>query len=823
VPSAAPPLRRLGRLGLVLALLTAPVLPGLAAGSALAAPVPAGTSSLVLTNPAGPTDDLGRPSAGGTQLRVTMTPDPTKGVTAGDTVKVTFSGMQPYYKVSLIGMCPTALSPTAPVADPAGFVVGPAQCTAQWPTGIDGPIDANGQTVSLSTTTPKFPLYARATDDSVTVDFLVGAGKPNNPGVLLPGQTDGKPNADYPTCDTENACTIGFGVQVSDTARTVWSDTTSVVVRPALPSATTAAGCGSPGTTSLATQGPERAQGEVARFNSGLCAGSGQELPMSLVGEGEGDGLRALGDTADLAFAGSGLLGSPGAPETTQPHVLTPVGLNAVVLAQVGGVEAVSNTPGAAISGNPDDRSAIPSGTPADLPAIALTQADVASILVHDFPSGPGPGAPPFSGPPQTGAPASSAPRLYTSIVSNPANADLRLADSFDNRGYALPYSQAPTTVYPTGADSTPATLSAQLHHDSAAKGALVVPSLPVTVSDGSAGTAVPEFTDFSAVASSDGSLVRQTSSVAGIYSSIFGKDTLNQGAIPCPNLDPADGANQYKNSCAKFVVTDLVTATSLGLPVARIQNSGGAYTSPTAESLQAAAAQGSVDPAGLFTPSLDTTGAAYPLTFVEYAVSQASPLLDSSCAIRSGAQDALRKVVGYLADGGQQSLAPGLAALPASLSTVARSSVAAVGASPTSAGPCRAATVASVTGGDAGSAGSLAAGFPGSAGSSLGSLLSAPAGAAGPVDAAAVQLPTDATAAAVANAADQVDIPVFGQAGPLGPLGPLVGLVALVAITSGSGVLASQRLTGKTFGDVRAWFHRTFVGVPTTQTVRTS
>ncbi|GAB2916033.1 hypothetical protein GCM10027047_12300 [Rhodococcus aerolatus] len=804
----------------MLSLLAAPLLPGLLNVQASAAPVPTppATSKLVLTNPAGPTDDFGRPNPNGTLLTVTMTPDPRAGVTAGDHVKVTFSGMQPFIRVSLIGMCPTVLSPDAPVRP----TIGTAQCNAAWPTGINAPIDATGQTAALSTTTPTFPLFARASDSSVTVDFLIGSGKPNSPGVFLPGQTDGKPNADYPTCDQDNACTIGFGLSEQTTSRSVWSNITDAVVKPKPPLGTGAAGCGQPGSASLSVAGAERAQGEVAAFNTGLCAGSGQPLPMNLVGDGEGSGLRSLGDTADLTFAGSSLLAAGDAPATAQPSVLTPVGLNAVVLAEIGGIEAVSNTPGEAISNKTGDTSPLPSGSPLPLPRLNLTQAQVAKILVHAFPTGPGPGAPPFSGPPLTGAPAAGAPDLYTSIVTNPANAGLGLVDGFDNRGYGLPYSQAPTTVYPTGQDSTPAAMSAQLHQDAAAKTALVVPDLPTNVTDGTAGTAVPEFSDFSAVVNSTAAYVRQTASVGGIYSSIFGKDTLNPGAVACPNIDPTDAGNQYKNSCAKFVVTDLVTATSLGLPVAAVQNGGGSYITPDAAGLQAAAAAGKTDANGLFTSSAGAGGAAYPFTFVEYAVSQASPLLASDCTARTDAQDSLSSVVSYLAANSQSSLTPGLAPLTSSLVDVAKASVAKVGASPTAAGPCKAVSAASVSSVATGAGGAASSsGGPGSSGSSaasLSSLLDSPAGLSGSADAAAVQLPTAETAAAVEKAADTVDIPVFGQKGPLGPLGPLAGLAGLVGITSGAGVIASNRLSGKTFGDIRSWAHRTFVGTPTIQ-----
>lgn len=822
MPAPAPTPRRFARLVVVLALLAAPLLPGVLTAAG-AAPVPATpTSSLVLTNPAGPTNDFGLPDPQGTLLTVTMTPDPRAGVSAGDTVTVTFSGMQPFIRVSLINMCPTALTADAPVMQ----AVTTAQCNAAWPTGINAPIDAAGQTAALSTTTPTFPLFARALDNSVTVDFLVGSGKPNSPGVFLPGQTGGKPNADFPTCDQDNACTIGFGLSEVTTNRPVWSNITDATIRPTQPATTGAAGCGQPAGSSLNVAGAERAQGEVASFNSGLCAGSGQPLPMSLVGDGEGSGLQTLGDTSDLTFAGSSLLGAADAPATAQPHVLTPVGLNAVVLAQVGGIEAVSNTPGEAVSNKTNDTSPLPSGSPLPLPPINLTQADVAKILVHAFPAGPGPGGPPFTGPPITGPPAAGAPDLYRSIVSNPANAGL--SEGFDQRGYGLPYSQAPTTVYPTGADSTPAAISAQLHHDPAANSALVVPDLPSNVADGTAGKAVPDFSDFNAVVSSTGEYVRQTSSVGGIYGSIFGKDTLNPGAIACPNIDPTDSGNQYKNSCAKFVVTDLVTATSLGLPVASIQNAGGTYTTPTPGALQAAATQGTTDADGLFTPNADAGGAAYPYTFVEYAVSQASPLLTADCTARADAQNSLNTVVSYLATNAQQSLTPGLAALPQPLVDVARASVAKVGASPTAEGPCAAvtaATVASVSGGSGASASGLG-GESGSFGSgsgsfgSTGSLLDAPAGLSGPVDAAAVQVPTAETAAAVEKAADTVDIPVFGQKGPLGPAGPLAGLVGLVGLTSGAGVIASNRLSGKSFADIRSWAHRTFVGSPGVQEV---
>lgn len=783
--------RRLVRTGVVLALVVAPVLPGVLAAPAGAQTQPASAeSTLRLTNPDGPTDDLGLPTGGaaGELLTATMTPDPTKGVAAGDTVTIEFTGLQPYYRLSVINMCPTELESGQPITE--------AQCNAAWPTGIQAPLDTTGQTAALSTTTPSFPLFARE-DGTLTVEFRIGEGKPNSPGVLLgPGKYES------PTCGLENACTIGFQVTVNDTGRKVWTDLDSARITPAPPTLAGAAGCGSPTADSLAVGGSERAQTEATTFNSGKCAGSGAPLPMDVVAQGEPDGLRALGDTADMTFAGSGLLSSSAAPSAAEPRVLTPVGLNAVVLAQVGGVEVPSNTRG-------DLGQQIPSGSPDPLGPINLTQADVADIVVHDFPVTPAPTDP--------GAPA---PDLFTSIVGHPGNE--RLAAAFDARGYSLPFGQAPTTVYPVGADSTPVLLSDQLNHDPAAKAQLVVPDLPSNVVDETAGTPVPPFTDFSAVTNSSGAYVRQTSTVGGLYTSIFGKDTLNPDALSCPQIDPTATPLFFRNTCAKFIVTDLVTATSLDLEVASVQNASGEFAAPTVAGLQAAADQGATDEDGVFRPNLDAQGAAYPMTFVEYAVSQASPLLDESCAPRTAAQNSLNEVATYLANGGQSALADGLAPLTAPLVEQARASVARIGASSTTSGPCapvRAADILAASGG-ASSASGLGGGSGAFAAAGGASALSNPAGLSGPVDAAAVQVPTAETTAAVEQAAATVDIPVFGQAGALGALGPLAGLVGLVGLTSGAGVLASNRLSGKSFADLRSWVHHTFVGDPEIQTV---
>lgn len=141
------------------------------------------------------------------------------------------------------------------------------------------------------------------------------------------------------------------------------------------------------------------------------------------------------------------------------------------------------------------------------------------------------------------------------------------------------------------------------------------------------------------------------------------------------------------------WVLTDLATARSLDLTVAQITNAGGGFVTPTPASMEAAVAAMTPDASGILIPdptmstpagtSADAAGAPYPLTFVEYALVPAEPLIAADCTTRTASQAHLTQWLEYLTGDGQKNLPAGMEPLPESLLTEARGKIAQVGAAP--------------------------------------------------------------------------------------------------------------------------------------------
>ncbi len=73
-----------------------------------------------------------------------------------------------------------------------------------------------------------------------------------------------------------------------------------------------------------------------------------------------------------------------------------------------------------------------------------------------------------------------------------------------------------------------------------------------------------------------------------------------------------------------------------------------------------------------------------YPMTYVEYAMVPAEPLVDATCTARTDSQALLTSWLGYLVSPeGQAELSPGMLPLTSDLQAQARAAIARVGASP--------------------------------------------------------------------------------------------------------------------------------------------
>jgi len=132
------------------------------------------------------------------------------------------------------------------------------------------------------------------------------------------------------------------------------------------------------------------------------------------------------------------------------------------------------------------------------------------------------------------------------------------------------------------------------------------------------------------------------------------------------------------------YVLTDLATANALGLTVVSMPNAAGEWITPTPETLAAAVPQMVAQEDGTLLPNPQAT-AGYPLTFVEYAMAPAEPLVDANCTARTGSEDLLHGWLDYVTTDGQDQLTggDGLVPLTPQLRDAAATAREAVGATP--------------------------------------------------------------------------------------------------------------------------------------------
>jgi hypothetical protein len=93
-----------------------------------------------------------------------------------------------------------------------------------------------------------------------------------------------------------------------------------------------------------------------------------------------------------------------------------------------------------------------------------------------------------------------------------------------------------------------------------------------------------------------------------------------------------------------------------------------------------------------------------YPLTYVEYAIAPAQPLLNSDCSANTAAQKALNEWLTFLVGNGQEDLPTGMAPLPSSLTAQAQASIAKVGTAASACAPTSAAPGSNTTSSASGS-----------------------------------------------------------------------------------------------------------------------
>ncbi|MGZ4705414.1 MAG: hypothetical protein ACXWCM_11160, partial [Acidimicrobiales bacterium] len=239
------------------------------------------------------------------------------------------------------------------------------------------------------------------------------------------------------------------------------------------------------------------------------------------------------------------------------------------------------------------------------------------------------------------------------------------------------------------------------------------------------------------------------------------------------------------------WVLSDLSTADELTMTPVALGNGAGSFVAPTPETMTAAVAAMQPDAGGILRLDPTVTAPAgqtqpYPLTYVEYAMVPAEPLVDATCAARPDSQALLTSWLDYLVSPeGQSELSPGMVALTPDLEAAAQTAIAKVGASPltscTPPPPTDTPTTAAPSGYPSGSGGFGGSG--GFAATGAGYRLSGSAATDGNQQAAAAD---------AALASSDTDVPGWGGIGAPSALAAVVALIG-VALLLGATARASS------------------------------
>ena len=140
------------------------------------------------------------------------------------------------------------------------------------------------------------------------------------------------------------------------------------------------------------------------------------------------------------------------------------------------------------------------------------------------------------------------------------------------------------------------------------------------------------------------------------------------------------------------WAITDAATASALAMTPVQIayDANGTDFVGPTQAAMNAAVGTMTATTDGRLMPDpskfADSSGPvtdgqrAYPMTYVEYAIVPKAPLVDASCAPRSGSQKVMANWLNYVVNEGQANLPGGLQPLTADLKSAATAAIAQVG-----------------------------------------------------------------------------------------------------------------------------------------------
>jgi hypothetical protein len=125
-------------------------------------------------------------------------------------------------------------------------------------------------------------------------------------------------------------------------------------------------------------------------------------------------------------------------------------------------------------------------------------------------------------------------------------------------------------------------------------------------------------------------------------------------------------------------------------------------YVPPTGPAMQAAVANMTSQPDGTLLPNPQGGAVGgvepYPLTYIEYAIAPAQPLMNADCTPNTASQAALAQWLNFLVGAGQNDLPAGMAQLPSSLVTQAQADIAKVGSAAPACIPAASPTTSATT-----------------------------------------------------------------------------------------------------------------------------
>ncbi len=236
-------------------------------------------------------------------------------------------------------------------------------------------------------------------------------------------------------------------------------------------------------------------------------------------------------------------------------------------------------------------------------------------------------------------------------------------------------------------------------------------------------------------------------------------------------------------------------------------------YVAPTTSSMQAAVANMTAQPDGTLLPN-PNGGAVdgvepYPLTYVEYAIAPAQPLLNSDCTANTAAQTAMSQWLTFLVNRGQGDLPAGMAPLPNTLFAQAMADIAKVGTAAPACTPTAAAagsnssTTSTAAGSTSTPSGSSAV-SPYSLGSSdLNS--DVPATGAGSKSSQTTPSKTAVASPTPSSRAAALSLAAFGTVSADGWALPLLGILVLTLLLPGLFLLISGRSLRQALGGLRS------------------